>query len=122
MVNKTRSCFDIAECTTGRTWFVSLVEPMGFEPTTSSMPSRRSPNCATAPPLQNLRSSRFHRDALPTAPRPHRGATSPYYHRKIAHVYQLAAGISASLPSGTNLKIVQVRRREDEQGKRSARA
>jgi hypothetical protein len=26
-----------------------LVEPMGFEPTTSSMPSRRAPNCATAP-------------------------------------------------------------------------
>jgi hypothetical protein len=25
------------------------VEPMGFEPTTSSMPSRRAPNCATAP-------------------------------------------------------------------------
>ncbi len=29
---------------------VSLVLPMGFEPTTSSMPSRRAPNCATAPP------------------------------------------------------------------------
>jgi hypothetical protein len=29
---------------------VKLVEPMGFEPTTSSMPSRRAPNCATAPP------------------------------------------------------------------------
>ncbi len=28
-----------------------LVEPMGFEPTTSSMPSRRAPNCATAPPV-----------------------------------------------------------------------
>jgi hypothetical protein len=27
-----------------------LVEPMGFEPTASSMPSRRAPNCATAPP------------------------------------------------------------------------
>ena len=26
------------------------MEPMGFEPTTSSMPSRRAPNCATAPP------------------------------------------------------------------------
>ena len=25
------------------------MEPMGFEPTTSSMPSRRAPNCATAP-------------------------------------------------------------------------
>jgi hypothetical protein len=35
------------------------VEPMGFEPTTSSMPSRRAPNCATAPHeeiyLKNLR-------------------------------------------------------------------
>src|SRR5260370_20105754 len=30
-----------------------LVEPMGFEPTTSSMPSRRPPNCATAPPGKN---------------------------------------------------------------------
>ena len=30
-----------------------LVEPMGFEPTTSSMPSRRAPNCATAPPPRN---------------------------------------------------------------------
>jgi hypothetical protein len=29
---------------------VSLVEPGGFEPPTSSMPSRRAPNCATAPP------------------------------------------------------------------------
>jgi hypothetical protein len=29
---------------------LNLVEPMGFEPTTSSMPSRRAPNCATAPP------------------------------------------------------------------------
>ena len=26
------------------------MEPMGFEPTVSSMPSRRAPNCATAPP------------------------------------------------------------------------
>src|SRR2546429_3396567 len=31
-----------------------LVEPMGFEPTTSSMPSRRAPNCATAPPKEWL--------------------------------------------------------------------
>jgi hypothetical protein len=31
-----------------------LVELMGFEPTTSSMPSRRAPNCATAPPEQLL--------------------------------------------------------------------
>ncbi len=30
----------------------NLVEPMGFEPTTSSMPSRRAPNCATAPPKE----------------------------------------------------------------------
>jgi hypothetical protein len=30
--------------------FFRMVEPMGFEPTTSSMPSRRAPNCATAPP------------------------------------------------------------------------
>jgi hypothetical protein len=28
---------------------VMLVEPKGFEPSTSSMPSRRAPNCATAP-------------------------------------------------------------------------
>ena len=42
---------DFGECTiVGMTCFVSLVEPMGFEPTTSSMPSRRAPNCATAPP------------------------------------------------------------------------
>ena len=27
-----------------------MVEPKGFEPSTSSMPSRRAPNCATAPP------------------------------------------------------------------------
>src|SRR5437016_5559197 len=27
---------------------------MGFEPTTSSMPSRRAPNCATAPPNRNF--------------------------------------------------------------------
>jgi hypothetical protein len=26
-----------------------MVEPAGFEPATSSMPSRRAPNCATAP-------------------------------------------------------------------------
>ncbi len=28
---------------------------MGFEPTTSSMPSRRAPNCATAPPEEDLK-------------------------------------------------------------------
>jgi hypothetical protein len=28
----------------------NLVEPKGFEPSTSSMPSRRASNCATAPP------------------------------------------------------------------------
>src|SRR5579862_3635537 len=28
---------------------LELVEPAGFEPATSSMPSRRAPNCATAP-------------------------------------------------------------------------
>src|SRR5215813_8612777 len=33
-----------------------LVEPMGFEPTTSSMPSRRAPNCATAPPRRDAKS------------------------------------------------------------------
>src|SRR5271154_6361336 len=27
----------------------NLVEPAGFEPATSSMPSRSAPNCATAP-------------------------------------------------------------------------
>jgi hypothetical protein len=26
---------------------------MGFEPTASSMPSRRAPSCATAPPCRN---------------------------------------------------------------------
>ncbi len=31
-----------------------LVEPMGFEPTASSMPSRRAPNCATAPPEMEI--------------------------------------------------------------------
>src|SRR5271167_5200678 len=36
------------ECSENQGGF--LVEPMGFEPTTSSMPSRRAPNCATAPP------------------------------------------------------------------------
>jgi len=29
-----------------------LVEPKGFEPSTSSMPSRRAPNCATAPQFE----------------------------------------------------------------------
>src|SRR5713226_5052449 len=37
----------------GKNTFCHLVEPMGFEPTTSSMPSRRAPNCATAPPGGN---------------------------------------------------------------------
>ena len=32
-----------------------LVEPMGFEPTTSSMPSRRAPSCATAPPEEHTK-------------------------------------------------------------------
>jgi hypothetical protein len=35
----------------GREGGLAMVEPMGFEPTTSSMPSRRAPNCATAPPI-----------------------------------------------------------------------
>ncbi len=39
-----------ALCALGGEMFFRLVEPMGFEPTTSSMPSRRAPNCATAPP------------------------------------------------------------------------
>src|SRR5713226_6083534 len=38
---------------------MKLVEPMGFEPTTSSMPSRRAPSCATAPPLQKLGPATF---------------------------------------------------------------
>ena len=49
-----------------------MVEPMGFEPTTSSMPSRRAPNCATAPPKEYLKSitagereSRFHGQLRP---------------------------------------------------------
>src|SRR4030088_2329330 len=33
-----------------RYFSLRLVEPGGFEPPTSSMPSRRAPNCATAPP------------------------------------------------------------------------
>ena len=37
-------------------FFAKLVEPMGFEPTTSSMPSRRAPNCATAPPEEQHQS------------------------------------------------------------------
>jgi hypothetical protein len=36
-----------------------LVEPMGFEPTTSSMPSRRAPNCATAPPQDSFMLAQF---------------------------------------------------------------
>src|SRR5215469_15835818 len=32
---------------------------MGFEPTTSSMPSRRAPNCATAPPEVTIYASTF---------------------------------------------------------------
>src|SRR5438132_4800026 len=75
----------------------------------------------------NPRPPRCHRGALPTAPRPHRCktndlpgftgthrkvrhsppvATFEYYHRKIARVYKIAAGISASPCRGTNLKIV----------------
>src|SRR5712675_2313898 len=41
--------YDLSPMSPGRT-LEKLVEPMGFEPTTSSMPSRRAPNCATAPP------------------------------------------------------------------------
>ena len=40
-----------------KTAFEILVEPMGFEPTASSMPSRRAPNCATAPPSCNITST-----------------------------------------------------------------
>jgi integrase len=37
----------------------NLVEPKGFEPSTSSMPSRRASNCATAPPgVMNFYSTR----------------------------------------------------------------
>src|SRR5260221_10393063 len=43
--------YDLLPMCPGRTKR-SLVEPMGFEPTTSSMPSRRAPNCATAPPKE----------------------------------------------------------------------
>src|SRR2546429_2704445 len=37
---------------------------MGFEPTTSSMPSRRAPNCATAPPKECLSLSQLAKDSL----------------------------------------------------------
>ena len=43
------------------------MEPMGFEPTTSSMPSRRAPNCATAPPesyCNNASIARVHSSTL----------------------------------------------------------
>jgi hypothetical protein len=33
---------------------------MGFEPTTSSMPSRRAPNCATAPPGKQTTNTILH--------------------------------------------------------------
>src|SRR5215831_5396110 len=46
---------------------------MGFEPTTSSMPSRRAPNCATAPPEaqrkfyhKRERGNRFYSEGGPT--------------------------------------------------------
>jgi hypothetical protein len=37
---------------------------MGFEPTTSSMPSRRAPNCATAPPKECLSLSQPVKESL----------------------------------------------------------
>src|SRR5215472_19137611 len=37
---------------------------MGFEPTTSSMPSRRAPNCATAPPKESLSLSQPVKESL----------------------------------------------------------
>lgn len=48
-----------------------VVEPTGFEPVTSSMPSRRAPNCATAP-RYNRATVQWNQDALPTALRLHR--------------------------------------------------
>src|SRR5229473_7777103 len=58
-------------------------------PATFPVSPGRAPNCATAPPLQKLglRLSRFHRDALPTAPRPHRNGLLPVYH----NLFPLAA-------------------------------
>src|SRR5271165_48754 len=43
-----------------------LVEPMGFEPTTSSMPSRRAPNCATAPPPSDFHFTTFALSLIPS--------------------------------------------------------
>ena len=58
-----------------------MVEPMGFEPTTSSMPSRRAPNCATAPPatteLLNIYSIRERRASNK------RGAECNFYERSV---------------------------------------
>src|SRR5690242_13024200 len=45
-----------------------LVEPMGFEPTTSSMPSRRAPNCATAPPEERLKFITAEKKKSPAVP------------------------------------------------------
>ena len=55
---------------------------MGFEPTTSSMPSRRAPNCATAPPLQNSNLKTF-----PVSPGrdPNCATAPPEVHRKFYH-------------------------------------
>ena len=45
-----------------------MVEPKGFEPSTSSMPSRRAPNCATAPPNEQSLTYPPAEDARPAGP------------------------------------------------------
>src|SRR5215471_5809295 len=57
-----RSVRDVSGLYTGK-----LVEPMGFEPTTSSMPSRRAPNCATAPPKECLSLSQHAKERVAAA-------------------------------------------------------
>jgi hypothetical protein len=68
------------------------VEPMGFEPTTSSMPSRRAPNCATAPPGKLL--ERFYLTEMDAS---------------ISHCYPVPSPDKERLPTELGAKMSQKR-------------
>src|ERR1700722_4923535 len=54
-----------------------MVEPTGFEPVTSSMPSMRAPNCATAPRYYLTYNTRT---GDGQTPRPEQFPRAPLYH------------------------------------------
>lgn len=72
-----------------------MVEPKGFEPSTSSMPSRRAPNCATAPPRETIKENVAFR---------FQAGQFCVYSSRLVTLGLLSIGFALSLPAFSNSK------------------